>query len=49
MIPIEFHPEAAQEANDSVDYYTGIHIDLERFDTSSLHFRLPQRGGRSSC
>ena len=28
MTPIEFHPEAAQEANDSVDYYTGIHIDL---------------------
>lgn len=28
MNPIDFHPDAAQEANDAVDYYDGVRVGL---------------------
>ncbi len=28
MTPIDFHPDAAQEANDAVDYYDGLRPGL---------------------
>ncbi len=28
MKPIDFHPDAAQEANDAVDYYDGLRPGL---------------------